>query len=147
MREQIPVNPDEPGYEENLRQAAESEGGMGRRLFLTYGAALASIPLLTERINALPGAASVLPQRPVREPAPPAPAAGKRLAMVNVMQGTDSVREFSHGNVLPLICTPFGMTDWSLQNYGGINERFFFQSRRTTFHGIRATHQPSSWAG
>lgn len=71
----------------------------------------------------------------------------KQLAMVNVMQGTNSVREFSHGNVLPLICAPFGMTDWSVQNAGDINERFFFQSRRNTFHGIRATHQPSPWAG
>ena len=77
----------------------------------------------------------------------PVPAAGARLAMVNVMQGTDSVREFSHGNVLPLVSAPFGMTDWSVQNAGGINERFFFQSRRSTFHGIRATHQPSPWAG
>lgn len=84
---------------------------------------------------------------PGQGPLGPIPAVGKRLAMVNVMQGTDSVREFSHGNVLPLISAPFGMTDWSLQNAGGSNERFFFQSRRNTFHGIRATHQPSPWAG
>ena len=71
----------------------------------------------------------------------------KKLALVNVMQGTNSVREFSHGNVLPLQCAPFGMTDWSVQNAGDINERFFFQSRRHTFTGIRATHQPSPWAG
>jgi predicted alpha-1,2-mannosidase len=75
------------------------------------------------------------------------PAVSKRLAMVNVMQGTNSIREFSHGNVLPLISAPFGMTDWSVQNAGDINERFFFQSRRNTFYGIRATHQPSPWAG
>jgi predicted alpha-1,2-mannosidase len=67
--------------------------------------------------------------------------------MVNVMQGTDSIREFSHGNVLPLICAPFGMTDWSVQNVGTSHERFFFQSRQKTFTGIRATHQPSPWAG
>lgn len=75
------------------------------------------------------------------------PAVGKKLSMVNVLQGTDSIREFSHGNVLPLVCAPFGMTDWTVQNAGSINERFFFQSRRNTFHGIRATHQPSPWAG
>ena len=75
------------------------------------------------------------------------PPLGQRLAMVNVLQGTNSVREFSHGNVLPLISAPFGMTDWSVQNVGDINERFFFQSRRHTFSGIRATHQPSPWAG
>ena len=77
----------------------------------------------------------------------PPPAAQKYLAMVNVLQGTNSVREFSHGNVLPLVSAPFGMTDWSVQNNGDINERFFFQSRRNTFYGIRATHQPSPWAG
>ncbi len=77
----------------------------------------------------------------------PVPTVGKRLALVNVLQGTNSVREFSHGNVLPLISAPFGMTDWSVQNNGDINERFFFQSRRSTFTGIRATHQPSPWAG
>ncbi len=75
------------------------------------------------------------------------PTVGKHLSMVNVMQGTNSVREFSHGNIFPLICAPFGMTDWSVQNAGGIDERFFFQSRRNTFVGIRATHQPSPWAG
>ncbi|RYG32975.1 hypothetical protein EON81_19395, partial [bacterium] len=75
------------------------------------------------------------------------PPVGKRLGMVNVMQGTNSIREFSHGNVLPLISAPFGMTDWSVQNAGDLNERFFFQSRRNTFVGIRATHQPSPWAG
>ncbi|RYG70675.1 glycoside hydrolase family 92 protein, partial [bacterium] len=78
---------------------------------------------------------------------PQAPAVGKRLSLVNVMQGTNSIREFSHGNVLPLVSAPFGMTDWSVQNAGDINERFFFQSRRNTFTGIRATHQPSPWAG
>ncbi len=70
-----------------------------------------------------------------------------RLALVNALQGTDSIREFSHGNVLPLVCAPFGMTDWSVQNVGDINERFFFQSRQRKFYGVRATHQPSPWAG
>ena len=90
---------------------------------------------------------SVSGYTPGRRPLGAVPAIGQRLAMVNVTQGTNSVREFSHGNVLPLLSAPFGMTDWSVQNYGDINERFFFQSRRNTFHGIRATHQPSPWAG
>ncbi|RYX80993.1 glycoside hydrolase family 92 protein [bacterium] len=84
---------------------------------------------------------------PYKKAVSPAPPVGSRLAMVNVMQGTNSIREFSHGNVLPLISAPFGMTDWSVQNAGDINERFFFQSRRNSFLGIRATHQPSPWAG
>ena len=77
----------------------------------------------------------------------PVPTVSQKLALVNVMQGTDSVREFSHGNVLPLVSAPFGMTDWSVQNAGDINERFFFQARRNSFVGVRATHQPSPWAG
>ncbi len=104
-------------------------------------------------LMSLGGMASAQAQVPVPRDSPDqgalraVPPVGKQLAMVNVMQGTNSVREFSHGNVLPLISAPFGMTDWSVQNYGDINERFFFQSGRNTFHGIRATHQPSPWAG
>ena len=76
-----------------------------------------------------------------------APPVGPKLLFVNALQGTDNVREFSHGNVLPLLCAPFGMTDWSVQNVGDLGERFFFQSRSKTFYGVRATHQPSPWAG
>lgn len=90
---------------------------------------------------------AVLNHTLTQKPSTVVPKTGKLLAMVNVLQGTNSIREFSHGNVLPLICAPFGMTDWSVQNAGDINERFFFQSRRNTFTGIRATHQPSPWAG
>lgn len=75
------------------------------------------------------------------------PPASGLVASVNVMQGTNSVREFSHGNTLPHISPPWAMTDWSLQNYGDVNERFFFQSKRNSFVGIRMTHQPSPWAG
>ena len=92
-----------------------------------------------------------LPVRSPISPMPrtvgPVPAVSGPLSLVNVMQGTDSIREFSHGNVYPLVSAPFGMTDWSVQNVGDIGERFFFQSRSHSFVGIRATHQPSPWAG
>ena len=77
----------------------------------------------------------------------PIPAVSEPLSLVKVTQGTDSIREFSHGNVYPLVSAPFGMTDWSVQNVGDIGERFFFQARSNSFVGIRATHQPSPWAG
>ena len=32
---------------------------------------------------------------------------------VNILQGTDSDDKFSHGNTLPLVGTPWAMTDWS----------------------------------
>lgn len=69
------------------------------------------------------------------------------LALVNIMQGTDSKREFSHGNTLPLVSAPWSMTDWCVQNREGINERWFFQSTSSTFYGFRATHSPCPWAG
>ena len=93
-------------------------------------------------------AQNLLPARSSNpKPLGPIPAVSGPLSLVNVMQGTDSVREFSHGNVYPLVSAPFGMTDWSVQNVGDIKERFFFQSRSHSFVGIRATHQPSPWAG
>ncbi len=75
------------------------------------------------------------------------PAAGERLSVVNVMQGTNSTPAFSHGNTLPLIGSPWGMTDWSLQNNGDIHEGWYFHCDKTRFIGFRATHQPSPWMG
>ncbi len=79
------------------------------------------------------------------DPAPPA--VDGPLALVNVMQGTDSTYAFSHGNTLPLVGAPWGMTDWSVQNHGGINEAWYYQAKEKRFVGFRATHQPCPWAG
>ena len=117
-----------------LIASAITLGSMGCAQTHTWARAQAPIPISA----AVPALATVSAS---------VPAVGQKLALVNVMQGTNSIREFSHGNVLPLISAPFGMTDWSVQNAGDTNERFFFQSRRNTFTGIRATHQPSPWAG
>ncbi len=78
---------------------------------------------------------------------PPSPPVATPLAMVNILQGTDSDRAFSHGNTLPLVSCPWSMTDWSVQNRAGINERWFFQSKNKQFYGFRATHSPCPWAG
>jgi predicted alpha-1,2-mannosidase len=75
------------------------------------------------------------------------PAVSGPLALVNILQGTDSNREFSHGNTLPLVAPPWSMTDWCVQNHADMNERWFFQSTRTSFFGFRATHSPCPWAG
>jgi putative alpha-1,2-mannosidase len=69
------------------------------------------------------------------------------LQYVNIMQGTDSTRQFSHGNTLPLVGTPWGMTDWTLQTQGDLNERWFFSPNDSKLIGFRATHQPSPWMG
>ena len=75
------------------------------------------------------------------------PAVTGTLARVNVTQGTDSTMGFSHGNTLPLLGAPWGMLDWSVQNAGGIDERWFYAAKNTRFVGFRATHQPSPWVG
>lgn len=64
------------------------------------------------------------------------------LQYVNPLQGTDSIPDRSHGNTLPLIQMPFGMTSWSPQTGGG---RWFFHPKAPKLQGIRATHQPSPW--
>ena len=68
------------------------------------------------------------------------PEAG-RVAYVNLLQGTDSHPDLSHGNTLPLVGVPWGMTDWSMENSG---DPWYFQPNGTV-DGFRATHQPSPW--
>ena len=63
---------------------------------------------------------------------------------VNTLQGTDSRFEFSHGNTLPLVGEPWGMTDWSPQTGEG---SWFFQYSGKSLEGFRATRQPSPWMG
>ncbi|HUC85830.1 MAG TPA: hypothetical protein VL970_11605, partial [Candidatus Acidoferrales bacterium] len=63
------------------------------------------------------------------------------LGFVNILQGTDSHFELSHGNTLPLVGAPWGMIDWSIENEKG---DWFFQPNGK-IDGFRATHQPSPW--
>lgn len=62
---------------------------------------------------------------------------------VNVLQGTASVPQFSHGNILPLCSEPFGMSSYSLETRPGAS--LFFHPSDVTLHGIRLTHMPSPW--
>jgi predicted alpha-1,2-mannosidase len=62
---------------------------------------------------------------------------------VNILQGTDSNRSFSHGNTLPLLGMPWGMIDWSIEN---ATDPWYF-SPNGKIDGFRATHQPSPWMG
>jgi len=63
------------------------------------------------------------------------------LAYVNILQGTDSHFELSHGNTLPLVGMPWGMVDWSIENGTG---DWFFQPNGK-IDGFRATRQPAPW--
>ena len=65
------------------------------------------------------------------------------LRYVNTLQGTDSEEKFSHGNTLPLVGTPWAMTDWCPQTQGDNNSRWFYRPRIQKIVGFRATHQPS----
>ncbi len=62
----------------------------------------------------------------------------------NPLQGTDSVREFSHGNLYPAIATPFPMNVWAPYTQP-LPDSFYYQYRETRICGIRQTHQPSPW--
>jgi predicted alpha-1,2-mannosidase len=67
------------------------------------------------------------------------------LSEVNILNGTASTFELSHGNTLPIIARPFGMAHWAMQTRDGTN--FFFHADDPRVQGIRLTHQPSPWMG
>ena len=83
--------------------------------------------LLATLLAALPGAAAGL---------------DARLQAVNIFQGTDSERGFSHGNTLPLVGLPWGMTDWSIQNAPG---NWFFKPNGK-IGGFRAIREAKEMA-
>lgn len=66
------------------------------------------------------------------------------LDLVSPLQGTESNQDFSRGNTLPLVCTPWPMTAWTMQTDAG---RWAFRWTDAKLQGIRATHQPSPWMG
>ena len=70
----------------------------------------------------------------------------KYLDLVNIKQGTDSVRRFSRGNTLPLVCLPNAMNMFSPQTDSSRGPWYYHPNDRS-FEGVRLTHQPSPWAG
>lgn len=77
------------------------------------------------------------------------PALGEKaplVSLVNPLQGTDSLREFSHGNTYPAVALPFPMNAWSPYTQPA-RETFFYQYKQNKIRGIRQTHQPSPWMG
>lgn len=68
----------------------------------------------------------------------------KNYRYVNVKLGTENVRRFSSGNVLPLTAVPHGMASFTLQNEKAASP-WFYSPRSKSFEGIRLTHQPSPW--
>ena len=65
---------------------------------------------------------------------------------VNVKMGTQNVKRFSNGNVLPIISVPYGMASFTLQTERA-GSSWFYSPYSKSFEGIRLTHQPSPWIG
>ena len=66
------------------------------------------------------------------------------VELANPLQGTDSVREFSRGNLYPAIAVPFPMNVWAPYTQP-LPDSFYYQYRQSKVCGIRQTHQPSPW--
>ncbi|MGC4031805.1 MAG: GH92 family glycosyl hydrolase [Tepidisphaeraceae bacterium] len=65
-----------------------------------------------------------------------------KLEWVRPLQGTDSRREFSTGNTLPLVGVPRGLTYFTAQTS---DRDFAFDRQGAKLAGFRATHMPSPW--
>ena len=70
----------------------------------------------------------------------------KYVDLVNIKQGTDSVRRFSRGNTLPLVCVPNSLNMFAPQTDSSRGP-WFYHPKDRSFEGVRLTHQPSPWAG
>ncbi len=67
------------------------------------------------------------------------------VAKVNPLIGSNNDFSISHGNTLPLVTRPFGMTTWTAQTTQGGN--WMYNYNDSLIHAFRATHQPSPWMG
>ncbi|MBE5742608.1 MAG: glycoside hydrolase family 92 protein [Clostridiales bacterium] len=70
----------------------------------------------------------------------------KFVDYVNIKQGTDSIRRFSRGNTLPLVCTPNALNMFAPQT-DSTRGPWYYHPVDRSFEGVRLTHQPSPWAG
>jgi predicted alpha-1,2-mannosidase len=62
---------------------------------------------------------------------------------VNILGGTDSRNDLSHGSTLPMIAMPWGFNNYAPQTDDENSWWFHPYDRR--FFGLRVTHQPSPW--
>lgn len=118
---------------------SSGESGLrtNRRTFLKASALAAVSSIVAAETNAESVASS-------REPEDPSPSIHSNPAdAVNLLQGTDSMFEFSQGNTLPIAALPFGMAHWTLQSHA--DTPWMFQPEARRFQGFRCTHQLSPW--
>jgi len=66
--------------------------------------------------------------------------------LVNILGGTDSRYDISHGGTLPLITRPWAFNSYAPQTDDDSNWKgWWFHPSDRRFFGIRVTHQPSPW--
>ncbi len=66
--------------------------------------------------------------------------------LANPFAGTDSARNFSHGNEYPSIALPYPMNAWAPYTEAQ-HDSFYYQYKAHKIRGIRQTHEPSPWMG
>jgi predicted alpha-1,2-mannosidase len=65
---------------------------------------------------------------------------------VNILGGTDSRYDLSHGSTLPLVALPWGFNSYAPQTDDDSNyQGWWFHPSDRRFFGLRVTHQPSPW--
>ena len=65
---------------------------------------------------------------------------------VDILSGTHSRFDLSHGNILPEVSLPWGFNGWSPMTDSS-SGNWWFHSDDYSLLGIRLTHQPSPWIG
>ena len=66
--------------------------------------------------------------------------------LVNVLGGTSSRYDTSHGSTLPLFARPHGFNHYTIQTDDDDNwSGWFFHPSDRRYFGLRVTHQPSPW--
>ena len=114
--------------------SSNNEPRFTRRSFLA-SAGLAAVGTALARTASAAGPVQGAGPAPAEEATP--------LDCVNILQGSDSTREFSRGNTLPIAALPFGMSHWTLQSQPGGG--WFFRPGDRRIQGFRCTHQLSPW--
>ena len=56
--------------------------------------------------------------------------------------GTESIKELSNGNLMPIISLPFGMNNWAPQTRGNA-ERWTYQYSDRQITGLKLTRSPA----
>jgi predicted alpha-1,2-mannosidase len=65
---------------------------------------------------------------------------------VNTLRGSNSSRDYSHGNTFPAVALPFGFNFWTPVTEGN-STRWLYRYSSQTIQGFGVSHEPSPWIG